>query len=58
MKTHKIHFEIIYKDGSLKHLFLTEQEAKDKSNDNFVKRIFHHENPHHPINREIIPKFY
>ena len=54
----KIHFEVIYKDGTLCHKRLTEKEAIDLSNDTFVKSVYHPDNPYHPINNETIPKYY
>lgn len=57
----KYHFEVIYKDGSLKHAFITEAEAMERAHNpaNFVKSIRYYEVVRYAEqNERLIPKFY
>lgn len=57
----RYHFEVIYKDGSLKHEFMTEAEAMKKAHtaENFVKSIRYFEVVSYAEqNERLIPKFY
>ena len=60
-KAIRYHFEIIYKDGSLKHAFITEAEAMERAHkaERFVKSIRFFEVPRYAEqDKRLIPKFY